>query len=237
MNLLQIVQRMHYEAKLPGTPPSTAVGQSGRAADLVRWAIEAYNDIQREQGGRWKWLRRDFTVDTAADKAVYSFDECTDVADGAPISRFRAWHFDTDELPLIYRVSDGKSTEGELAIAEWEPFRRNYVRGTHASATPRFVTTDPAGKLRLGPTPDDVYRVSGSYWAANQILANDADEPEMPEDFQMLIVYRGLESYGYDVVAQEILARVATEGGRLWESLLADQSYGRFSMSLEGPLA
>lgn len=237
MTLLEIVQRLHYEAKLPGSPPSAVTGQAGRAADLVRWAIDAYNDIQREKDGRWKWLRADFTLDTTASDGTYAYSDCTDVEDAAAISRFRSWHLDQNEPPLIYRVSDGKATEAELVIADWPEFRRLFVKGTHTADFPRYLSVDPAGNLRLGPTPDGIYRVSGPYWRGNQTLAADGDTPEMPADFHMLIPYRALTKYAYNVVGQEILARAQADGQPLWNALVLNQSWARSTLYIAGPLA
>lgn len=237
MTLLELVQSAHYEAKQPGSPPSTTAGQTGRAADFVRWVIEAYNDIQREKDGRWKWLRGSFYVDTVADTASYAYGDCTDVDAAAAISRFRAWDLDEREPPLIYLSSDGASTERELVIQDWPRFRYLYVRATHDSAYPGDVSVDAADNLYLGPTPDDVYRVTGNYWKSNQTLADDADTPEMPSDYHMLIPYRALLKYGYNAVAQEVLARIQVEGADLYEALKLNQAYSRFSLSVAGPLA
>lgn len=237
MDLLALVQSLHYEAKLPGSPPAAVTGQTGRAADLVRWAIEAWNDIQRDKDGRWKWLRSEFTLDTTADTQSYAFTACTDVAAAAAISRFRAWDTDFENQPFIYLVSDGKATERELPFDPWNEFRNLYVRATHTAAPPSQISVDYADKLFLGPTPDLVYRVTGHYWKSNQILAVAADVPEMPADYHMLIVYRALVKYGYTAVAQEILARAQTEGTQLYDSLVENQWYGRFRIQFPPALA
>ena len=237
MDLLALVKSLHYEAKQPGSPPATVAGQSGRAADLVRWAIEAYNDIQREKDSRWKWLRSDWSLNTAAADADYASGECTDVADVAAITRFLAWELDDEEPPFIYLVSDGVATERELPIAHWQEFRRLYVRATHTAASPAQISVDPADTLFFGPTPDDIYRVTGSYWKSIQELAVDADEPEMPANYHMLIVYRALLKYAYNVVGQEILARARTEGTPLYDALILNQWYGRFRIRLPAALA
>lgn len=237
MTLLEIVQSLHYEAKLPGSPPSTVAGQSGRAADLVRWAIEAYNDVQRERDGRWKWLRADFTFDTTADDDSYGYGDVTDVATASAITRFRAWDMDERNPPHIFLVSDGESTERQLAIAEWPIFRATYLLGTHDSSYPGDISIDVSDNLRLGPTPDDIYRVTGSYWRSNQELEDDADTPEMPSDYHMLVVYRAIVKYGYAIVGHEILARARSEGMMIHDALVLNQAYSRFSFSVAGALA
>lgn len=230
MNLLELVQTLHREARLPGSPPSGLEGLSGRALDLLNWTIEAWNDVQREKEGRWKWMRKGFTLDTVADNGSYAYGACTDVATAAPIARFRAWHLDPEEPPLIYLVSEGKQSERELAIASWQGFRYTYVRGTHTAAPPGYLSVDVDNNLRLGPTPDGVYRITGDYWLSNQVLAKADDEPEMPADFHMLIPYRAITKYAYNTVSRDALARAQAEGTPLFDALVANQHFGLFAM-------
>jgi len=237
LNLLTIVQSLHYEAKLAGSAPTSVTGQTGRTADLVRWAIEAYNDIQRDRDGKWNWLRSDWYVDTVASTSSYAYTVVYDTSAAAFISRFRAWDLDEREPPLIYLSSAGEVTERELAIHDWPDFRHTYIRATHTAAYPGVISAKVDNTLHLGPTPDAVYRVTGTYWKDAQELVLAADIPEMPADFHMAIVYRALLKYGYNTVSPEILARAEVEGRAIWESLVNNQSYSRFSWSQNGPLA
>ncbi len=237
MNLLTLVQSLHVEAKLAGNAPSGTAGQTGRAADLVRWAIEAYNDIQRQRDGKWKWLRGDWYFDTVADTASYASSAVYDTDDAAFISRFRAWDLDVREPPLIYLSADGQSTERELSVKDWRDFRYSYVRGTHTAGYSGAIAAKVDNKLFLGPTPGAVYRVTGTYWKANQALSVDADIPEMPVDYHMAIVYRAIVKYGYNSVSPEVLARAEMDGKPIYEALVNNQAYSRFSLSVGPPLA
>jgi len=238
VEFLDLVQLLHYEAKLPGAPPDAVTGQSGRAADLVRWTAEAWNDLQREKDGRWKWRLSDWTFDSAADDADYTYGEITDVDAAAVITRFHAWEFDEEAPPLIYLVSDGKATENELPVLDWFDFRRLYIKGTHTSAPPTCISVKPNNNtLYLGPTPDDIYRITGNYWKSIQTLVADADTPEMPSDYHVLIVYRALQKYAYNIVGQEVLARANAEGMPLYDALINNQWYGRFRMRLPPAIA
>jgi len=237
VDLLSLVQSLHYEATLPGSPPAATAGQSGRAADLVRWAIEAYHDIQRDKDGKWKWLRREWQIDTVADDPSYTYDEFTDVLASAAIDRFRAWDLQREEPPLIYLVSDGIETQSELVIADWREFRRLYGVGTHTAAAPWCVAADHNDELHFGPKPNGVYRVNGHYWRSNQTLADDDDVPEMPADYHMLIVYRALVKYAYNVISQEKLARARAEGEALYDALCLNQWYGRMTLRWPDALA
>lgn len=237
MQFLPIVQLLHYESRLPGSPPNAVTAQTGRAADLVRWAADAYDDIQRDRDGKWKWLRGGFYVDTVAATESYAYTVCYDSVTAAFITRFRSWDLDRRQPPLIYLSSAGKSNEYELGIADWTEFRRRYVRATHDASAPSHVTTDSADNLLLGPTPDDVYRVTGDYWKSNQTLAADTDEPEMPADYHKLIVYRAMTKYGTNVVAGEVLRRAAFDGQALYDALAMRQGWARFSLGLADTLA
>lgn len=237
MTLLQLFQAFHREAKQPGSAPTTVVGATGRNADIVQWLIEAYNDIQRDVDGRWKWLRRAFYVDTVADTQSYEYGDCTDTVAAAAIARFRSWDLDEEDPPYIYLSSAGAVTERELAIYDWIDFRSQYVRGVQTSAAPGAISVDHTDKLYLGSPPDAVYRLSGYYWRGNQTLADDGDEPEMPDDFHMMIVYRAMVKYAYNIIAQEILARATADGTGLYDALVQNQWYGRQRLRLPGPIA
>lgn len=239
MNLLVLVQTLHYEAKLPGDPPSAVTGLTGRSADLLRWTIQAYKDIQLERNGKWKWLQGNFYVDTAASDADYAYTECTDTDDAVAISRFKSWFLDKRDPPMIYLSSDGVATERDLAIADWPMFRRLYVRGSPDSGYPGHVCADVGDVLQLGPTPDAVYRVTGKYWKSVQTLdSSDPDDtPEMPSDFHMLIPYRALVKYAYNIAGPEVLARAKSEGGIMYNNLSEDQAFSMFSWSVADALA
>lgn len=213
-------------------------GLSGRPADLVRWAIEAWNDIQRDRDGKWKWLFSDFTIDTVADQASYiPTTDATDVEAAATITRFRSWDLDSRHPPLIFLSADGKVSEREMFIDSWDHFRYLFVRNTHPSGYPGSAVTDWNDKLYIGPTPDAVYRVTGNYWKSNQILADDGDTPEMPADYHFLIVYRAIIKYAYNTVSHEVLARAKAEGMVLYDALALNQGYSRFSFTVADALA
>ena len=237
MNLLTLVQSLHNEAKLAGSAPTATAGQTGRSADLVRWVIEAYNDIQRERDGKWKWLKGEWYIDTVASTASYAKTVVKDVTDAAAITRFRGWDLDDREKPLIYLTSAGEATERELQVWDFRDFRYRYIRATHTASYPGVISAKADDKLFLGPTPDAIYYVTGNYWKNIQELAVDADIPEMPSDFHMAIVYRALVKYGFDSVSPEVLARAEFDGKSLWESLVNNQSYSRYSWTTNGPLA
>lgn len=233
MNILELVQLLHYEAKQPGTEPQTTIGQSGRTGDFVRWIIQAYIDLQLEEDGQWKWLKRDWFVLTTQGQNFYAPADCQDTLLAAPIDRFRAWFLDEEDPPYSYSTlpepNGGPGTTRELIIYDqFSDFRRRYLKRPDPESLPAIISRDNQNTLYLGPTPDGEYRVSGQYWRGPQVLvANDTDVPEMPSEFHPLIVYRAMTKYAYNIVAQEILARAVADGTAMYDSLVANQWDGR----------
>lgn len=234
MNFLQICQRVRQEADIVGTGPATVTGQTGELKRIVDWTATAYEAIQNRHED-WLWLRGQFTLDTVDGTRQYEYGDATDVDDAAAISRFRHWWWEDVEFPWrIYKQSDGVATERYLTPLEWGTFRRLYLLGSGQSGFPAHVTVDPQNRVVLGPTPDAVYVVSGDYQKGNQALAADADTPEMPSQFHMLIVWEALKLYGQHESASESMAKGEYNGLPILRALEANRQP---MIQLAGPLA
>ena len=107
----------------------------------------------------------------------------------------------------------------------------------HTYAPPSCYTVDPLNNFLLGPTPDTDYALRGPYWRSNQTLAADDDEPEMPADYHMLIVWNALINYGYNEVANEVLSKAIARGAPIHDALMLNQAYSRFSWGMPNALA
>jgi len=171
-------------------------------------------------------MRAEFTLPTVADESTYPFWDCTDVRAATPITRFANWINRDARLPFkIYKESDGVASEQYLLPLEYERFRDIYIFGGRQQVPGRpvnYSVTDDE-QLIFGPTPDDVYIVTGHYQRGPQVLTLDADEPDFPLRFHDLIVYYAMERYATNSVAPEMLARGALEGGRLLRALEQNQ--------------
>lgn len=216
---LALCQKLRQNTIDSGSGPTTVVGQSGQLARLVQWIADAYNELQQESDV-WRWLRHEFTLNTVAGTGAYAYGACTDVDAATPISRFSHWYW---ESMKAYRQSDGVGTEFPLIWLEWPRFRRLYHYGSQTPSQVAHVSMDPAGRLVFGPTPDAVYVVGGEFQRSPQILALDADIPEMPTRFHDVVVYDAMKKYGGNVVAPEAMVRALAEGGTLRAALERDQ--------------
>lgn len=217
---LQLCADLRREVGASGTGPTSVLNQTGEYLRLVKWTIESYREIQNAHRGNWRWLRSEFTLPTVADDDEYAYSDCTDTIASATITRFARWH---PHDMKVYLTSAGVSTQTWLTYSEWDDFKRVWKIAAPASGFPAFISVDPRNKLRFGPKPDAVYTITGEYQKSAQVLAADADVPEMPEDFHRLIVLRAMKKYAAYESAPEIWAEVKSEYALMMRDLEVDQ--------------
>ena len=216
---LDLCQQLRQEVKGSGSGPSAVVGQTGVLARYVTWIADAWTELQQERDD-WFWMRKSFTVNTVASDGEYAYTDCTDTVSLAAIARWSRWYKNSFKC---YLSASGVGGEYPLIWVDWEDFRRLYRYGSQTDSQPRFVSMDPTLKFVLGPKPDAVYVVSGDYQIGPQVLAADADEPEMPSRFHKLIVYEAMVKYGFNSIASDILSRAAAEAPKLRNPLMRMQ--------------
>ena len=133
-----------------------------------------------------------------------------------------------------YLSSTGVGGEYYLWPMEYDTFLQRYKFGAQTNGQPENFSVDSDGNLVLGPKPDDVYVVRGTFQRGPQTLALDADTPEMPSRFHLLIMYEAMSKYGGNRIAPEAMVRAVSEGGRLRAALERDQLP---PLTFGGPLA
>ncbi len=235
---LELCNHVRREAKLPSAELTDVVDQTDQREDIVEWVKQAWIEIQIQHNGRWKWLHRDFYLDTEADKQAYTYSDCTDVLDAAAITRLQEWDIHDRELPpRAYLLSSGKSSERWLTSNRYPSFQRRFVIGSQASSSPAYISQDQADRLLLGPTPNDVWRVSARYWRSPQELATASEVPEMPSQYHFMIVYKAIEKYAFGDLAQEFLARSDKEYSAMRRNLEANQLIDIHNLRMGAPMA
>lgn len=227
---------LRRECGVAGTGPSAVTGQTGDLERIVEWYAQSYVEIQNRHQD-WLWLRSTWTVDTVASDDTYAYGDVTDSRLSAVITRFRRWWlYDAEGFPNIrsYLTSAGVAGEKYLLPLPWASFRDLYKKGTQTNNAPVHVAVDPQRNLVFGPKPDAAYTITGEYQMSAQVLAADADTPEMPSDYHQLIVYEAMKKYGAFHSAPEVSARGITEGNKVMRQLENNQ---RPECGLAGPLA
>lgn len=224
MTFLELVQALREEcavsASTEGAQPSTAVNQTGEMLRLVNWTKRAWNKIQTSQDW-WLWMARDFTMPVAQNVGEYLPTVGSDSA--GLITRHARWQ------PYSFRLWDtavGRSDEQFLVPWGFDSFRDSYLFASQINQRNRPVVWAERPETRsilLGDVPDKAYTLAGRYQRSPQSLVADADVPEMPSQFHMLIVYRAMQYYGKYEAAPEILAQGKDEYDALMTELKRDQ--------------
>lgn len=198
MNFLQLSQRLRQEAGLTGSGPTTVVGQTGISKQIVDWINTAYIDIL-SQHTYWHFMQDDFSFDLVASQRAYSITE-TGVTD------LKNWKVNDYGSFRIYLTSAGITNEQYLYPILWDDYRQMYLYGATRTAEgfPSYFSVQPDKGLNFYLVPDSIYTVTGEYFKKPAELAADADEPLIPDEFHMLIVWRALMLYaGFDAANEK----------------------------------
>lgn len=226
MNFLQLCQRLRQEAGIPGTGPAAVSNQTGELKRVVDWVSYAYQDIQNLHNN-WEFLRFDFSFPTIASTQEYA-------PSAVSLDELSAWKRDSVRC---YRTSTGVTDETFMTFMDWPSFRDSRLFGANRSVTgkPIEFSIRPSNKaMALFGIPDAVYTMVGEYWKRAQSMSENTDEPLIPSQFHMIIVWRALMEYATYENAPEAYAKGESNYRRMLVKLEGDQLP---PMTLGGPLA
>lgn len=231
MNYLQLAQRLSSEVGASGTGPSSVLGQTGMSLRLVNWVNTAWLEIQGLHN-TWNWMRQKFVWETVANTGDYLPAALTNTLTNEPLTDMRYWYKDTFRCQ---KKSIGIQDEQWLVEWEYYVFRNTYRFNVQVPGRPVVFAENPQGKaLMLGQIPDDVYLITGEYQQRAWSLAANADEPDIPEEYHLMIVYKAMEYYGLYEAAAEVLAR----GKGQYQALLTQLEHEQLQeVYLGNPLA
>lgn len=211
MNFLELSQRLHSEAGVAGASHTTVVSQTGMLGRLVNWILSAYEDIQNLHP-EWQFLQSSFSFSTVAEQQNYTKTD-------AGVTDLASWK--TKDVRLYSAVTD----EVELVYHPWDDFRLAYKSGSSRTQEerPSVYSIKYDLSMDLWPIPDAVYTVNGEYFKQAQTMTLDADEPVIPNQYHMIIVWRALMFYGAKIGADEVYAHGNNEYGRILRRLELNQ--------------
>ena len=232
---LAICKNTSRECRIAGgdSVPTAVTGQTGVLDQIVNHVIQSWTKIQ-EKYQDWRWMRAGFTLSATSGDGVYAYTDCTDIITSAAIARFSHWLLnDPEDQPKIYLTSDGVGTEGWLRWVEWNDFKRIYRVGTQSNAYPAHISVNPENNLVLGPVPNGTYTVSGDFQRGPQILAADADEPDMPARYHDLIMWEAVKRHSMLNNKPELLAQARSAAAPMMQALELNQ---RQPIKTAGPM-
>lgn len=173
----------------------TNVTGPGRIGQLAELASEAWIEIQNRYEA-WRFLRREFP-----DNAVLAEGAAELSANSLNLEHWSEWILGTEEGTVRLTVwpagEPNRNNERQLVVSEDYPrFRAAYQRGTSITAPngpPQVVAVDDQDRLVVWPTPDQDYRISGSYRRAPQVLAGNDDVPIVANQFHNAITWAAVQ--------------------------------------------
>ena len=223
MNFLQLAQAVKRESGISGGGPLSVTTATGDDARIFQWVNWAHRDICLMHES-WLFRRGAGLAETTAMTLPHDL-----ASPGFGLSDFASWKAANPEYkPSAWRVSDGQQNEQELTYLQWDQFRKMFVQGTHNAGALQFWSTDPAGVLYVGPTPDAAHKVRADYIKDVVDMSADTDAPLLPARFQMLIVWRALAEYGGYDAANEVAQRATQNYSTGLPALLQSQLPMRF---------
>jgi hypothetical protein len=216
MNFLAIVQRVHRETLRSTAAPTTVVGASDRNQRIIDAVADAWAELQAERD--WRWMRA--TTDTPLTIGQQTYT----AAQLGIATRFGRWrHDDSNYAPILY-LAGSLNTLWEMAYWDLDNFRKLFIYRLVASTTPIAWTFDESNQFLIGPQPALAYMLRAEYWKEPSTLAVDADTPDMPDRFHMLLVWRALQDAAKADAAPELLAKAEKNYGDLYDKLMFDQA-------------
>ena len=216
MNFLQLAQRLHSETLRSTAAPTAYVGANDRHMRLFNRIADCWRDLQNERD--WKWMRG--TTDNAltVGQQIYTGAELGAV-------NFGRWRPE-DSTYIVQLYLDGQPNTLWYA-SQWnlDSLRNEWVyRNTTVSSTPLNWAIDEEQRMVIGPKPAIAYKIRAEYWKEPTELAADADTPDMPERFHMLLVWGALRTMALDDAAPETRQKGEEGWAKLYGQLMRDQA-------------
>lgn len=227
MNLLQMAQRLHRESGRSGNGPTTLTGATKEHQRLADWLNDAWAELQ-ERPIDWAWMRKRLTAGTL------TTGRWRYVGADLGLSDFGRWRpASPGYAPLAFLPSE-PANKRRLHWMPLDRFRAGYIDADTQAGPPLDWSIDDDGALLIGPQSDQSYSLVAEYLRATTTLTNDADEPNLPAQHHMLLVWRALVEVAKFDNAADVLARASSNFGRAENTLLAQ--YAR-PLHFGGPLA
>ena len=179
-----------------GAGPASVEGQSGQTARVVDYVDEAWQEIQRSRPN-WKFMRRRFSGQTQPGINTVALPDSKRVAGDLIRS--------VDENSWFTRAPSD-TTGGVLRYVDSD--QRRWLEENEGVTTGRpAYFWETATDIRVSPTPDRAYQISGDYYvtaqsfassdsAANKTRSLGQRSPDMPEQYHMAIVWLAVREIG-----------------------------------------
>ena len=213
MNFVELVHDLRVEAAASGRKVTSVQGDLvGELERLRMWVRDAWTEIQNRQ--RWLFLFVESTCPVPLNASILNPSEYA-------AGEVAEW------IASSFRIADDgqpRFNSTELTYVDYPIWRDNEGFNLSTPGIPTAFTIHPNTEaIHLAPASNAPRELFYDYWRTPQVLTEDGDVPIMPARYHKLIVYWALRKYGLHESAPEVIARVNTELGGVYQSLLRDQ--------------
>jgi hypothetical protein len=157
-------------------------------------------------------MRRELSGTLTIGQRSYAADEL-DVA----VTDFKDWFPPAEDEYEV--TADGTP----LVYIPWERYRAAFDIRAHEPGPPVYYSISPDKRIHFGPTPDREAAIRASYYKQPTELVEADDEPDMPPEFHVILVWRALmELASYDA-APEVYSRAMVNFTNVENDLFSDQ--------------
>lgn len=225
MNLLQLVQRVYLESGKSGAGPVTLDQPSKDVARIMGWVDDAWLALQTDSTRRWDWMQA--SMDGLAPTGVV-----THTATTLGVANFGRWRVPSKAYTVRAFDPLEPGNVWRLRFMPLDQFTSAVLDHPVAPGPPNCWTVGHAQQLMVGPAGDRDYMLRADYSTAAQRLSAETDEPNMPEDLHMYLVWRALVDAGRQSVAAEVVAAAADKESELWDRLVNRHQVDRLSLDI-----
>lgn len=212
MNFLALVRELQSKAGVTGPQASSVVNQSGMYLKLVNWTKQAWDMIQRKRED-WLFMQGTHTHVLTIGQQEYNFVNDFSWAD---VRKFD---------PKSWRIENLGTDRTYMTYETWDWFKGVYgPADTVGVGRPSVVTEPKRNHIRFNIAPELAFTVTVDYTKTATSLAQDADEPDFPEEFHMAIVWVALSMYGYHEGAPEAIEQGDREWGVMYSDMVRTQT-------------
>lgn len=215
MNLLALAQRLHRELGRAGSGPVSVTSANRSDRSLFDWISDAWTEIQTDGYG-WKWMIKSGEGTVTGASQAYSGADLALTSFG----RFRS---ESDDYTVRAYDPTNPTSVWRMKFLPYDRFERQLLDIPPEAAAPQYWSITPEGKLAIAPEPNGTYKVKIGYYSAPTSLSADTDEPNMPSEFHMAVVWRAMIDGGMYEASQESLARAAAHWDSMESKLILDQ--------------
>jgi len=171
MTFLDMVRRVHQEAGLSGAGAASVKSQVGMDKKIVDWTKTAYQEIINLKPWDFTW--------TSTVLAIPAGAQVINLPD-----------YGVTDMGIVSRLTVNGTV---LAYDDWKMLDALYANAP-AGAVEKYAIL-PNGNIKLYPTPSALTNISLEYHRGLHRLVENLDEPLIPEQFRMVVVYRALAAY------------------------------------------